>query len=812
MERRAIVSSANRWIFAGFAAVIFAFASSGCIFKTPPEPELDTGLAEADGTDSPDTESDPTADTTTDADSCTETNDGVEICDGKDNDCDGEVDEEAQDRQEFFEDSDGDGYGNPDSSELACEQPDGYVDNDEDCDDSDPDINPDGTEVCDGKDNDCDGEVDESDAEDATTWYEDGDGDGYGNPDSSREACDQPDGFVEDNTDCDDTNSNVHPMAEEKCNGIDNNCDETTDNPTDSTCECEDGATQDCGTSAGICETGTQTCNGGSWGSCQDQKTGGAESCDGKDNDCDGKVDEGKPSDAPTWYKDFDGDGYGDPDNSYVACDKPTPETSWVSNDEDCDDGDPDINPDATEVCDGVDNNCSGDVDDVANGTCNCQPGDTQPCGKSTGACQKGTRECVSDGSGGTEWSSCRGNIEPSTEVCDNVDNDCDGLTDENNFSSVHIGGPQGTTCALTRSGPNDTRLFCWGRNNKGQLGDGTTQNRDAPVEVNGSNQKDFKQVDIGYAHTCGTTHDDKVFCWGENLFGQLGDGTTTQRNTPTKVDVSYSTVYKVSAGGRHTCVSYYFPGTTGAIKLPPENSIECWGENGSGALGIGSSGGQETSPKEVDHPVGVELTAPTGGWQSSCSIATDDKAWCWGGNWNGQAGIGNTTNQHSPQEVTGGHDFQQIESSADDTVCALTNGGQAYCWGDGREGQIGDGSQQKRQNPTKVQQGSVSFQDIAVAKRWVCALSTSNEVYCWGDPDTTQLGPNVSDSDTPIKIQEGGTALKYENLEAGNNHMCGKVVGNGNIECWGKNQYGELGNGTASNASSPERVSCVRP
>ena len=105
-----------------------------------------------------------------------------------DNDCDGTIDVGAIDATTWYEDGDGDGYGDPSSTTEACDQPDGYVANDDDCDDDDGAINPDADEVCDNEDNDCDGTVDEDDAVDATTWYEDGDGDGYGDPQVSQTA------------------------------------------------------------------------------------------------------------------------------------------------------------------------------------------------------------------------------------------------------------------------------------------------------------------------------------------------------------------------------------------------------------------------------------------------------------------------------------------------------------------------------------------------------------------------------------------------------------------------------------------------
>jgi hypothetical protein len=142
-----------------------------------------------------------------------------ELCDGKDNDCDTQVDEGVTNT--YYGDADGDGYGNTSNSTQACSQPQGYVSNNTDCDDSNASVHPGATEVCNGIDDNCNGQVDEGVT---TTWYQDNDGDTYGNPAVSQQACSQPSGYVSDNTDCNDSNASVHPGATEVYNGIDDNC------------------------------------------------------------------------------------------------------------------------------------------------------------------------------------------------------------------------------------------------------------------------------------------------------------------------------------------------------------------------------------------------------------------------------------------------------------------------------------------------------------------------------------------------------------------------------------------------------------
>ena len=148
----------------------------------------------------------------------------TEICDGLDNDCDGEIDEEVT--TTYYIDVDGDGFGDPEVYTDACEKPTGYVPTGTDCDDANPDAYPGGNEVCDDADNDCDGEVDEDLSD---IYYADGDGDGYGDPDSATESCVELEGFVLNDEDCDDTSANAYPGNLEVCDEIDNNCDGQVD-------------------------------------------------------------------------------------------------------------------------------------------------------------------------------------------------------------------------------------------------------------------------------------------------------------------------------------------------------------------------------------------------------------------------------------------------------------------------------------------------------------------------------------------------------------------------------------------------------
>ena len=220
----------------------------------------------------------------------------TEICDEQDNNCDGTVDENVTNT--YYQDADRDGHGDPDHATQSCSQPAGYADGPTDCDDADAAISPNATEICDDIDNDCDGAIDEDDAANTATWYADGDGDGFGDPNAGTQACAAPSGAVSNAEDCDDSDSSINPDAAEVCDDIDNDCDGTID------VDATDAATWSIdydGDGFGHTRYTIVACDQPSGyvadsSDCDDidsaNNPSATELCDGDDNDCDNQTDE----------------------------------------------------------------------------------------------------------------------------------------------------------------------------------------------------------------------------------------------------------------------------------------------------------------------------------------------------------------------------------------------------------------------------------------------------------------------------------------------------------------------------------------
>ncbi|MFM7201891.1 MAG: MopE-related protein [Myxococcota bacterium] len=348
----------------------------------------------------------------------------TESCDLKDNDCDSQLDEGV--KTTFYEDADKDGVGNTSKSVSACTAPAGYVSKSGDCNDADATVYTGAPEACDGKDNDCDSQVDEAGS---TTFYRDVDGDKYGDVAITYVGCSAPSGYVSDNTDCNDRNAAINPGAAEACDGIDQNCNNQIDEGV-KTAYYLDADKDTYGDSTSVLEackapSSSYVTRGGD---CDDLSAsvypGATETCNNKDDDCDGTLDEGVKT---TFYKDADGDGYGSSATTAEACVAPS---GYVSNATDCDDTKNQVNPAASEKCNGRDDDCDGQLDEGVKSTFYLDgDGDGYGLAASTvQACSAPVGYAALSG----DCNDSDNKVYPNaTESCDLKDNDCDGSVDE---------------------------------------------------------------------------------------------------------------------------------------------------------------------------------------------------------------------------------------------------------------------------------------------------------------------------------------------------------------------------------------------
>ena len=288
-------------------------------------------------------------------------------------------------------------------------------------------------------------------------------------------------------------------------------------------------------------------------------------------------------------------------------------------------------------------------------------------------------------------------------------------------------------TCGVTT----DFKAYCWGEG--GALGDGTTTERHIPVRVVGGRR--FRQVDAGVHHTCGVSYpDNRGYCWGDNAFGQLGDGTTTPRLAPTPVAGGLE-FQQVATGFLHSCGVT----TTGRVF--------CWGSNQYGQIGDGSNADRRLKPSRIDN--GRRFHRVDAGWTHSCAVTTDDLAFCWGDGRFGAIGDGRTVLRFSPRAVAGGLSFDRVTTGTD-YACAETPSNVPYCWGSNNFGQFGNGTIERSLKPT-VAEGGRKFSQVSAGNFHVCGVTPAAAAYCSGSNDSGQLGNGESgvglESHTPVAV-----------------------------------------------------------
>lgn len=247
--------------------------------------------------------------------------------------------------------------------------------------------------------------------------------------------------------------------------------------------------------------------------------------------------------------------------------------------------------------------------------------------------------------------------------------------------ASVEVGA--NFSCVVTTAGG----AKCWGDNHVNQIGDGTATTRPSPTDVSGLTSG-VAAISAGVYHTCALTTSGGAKCWGLNMYGRVGDGTTTNRTTPVDVTGLTSGVASIVAGQTHTCAV-----TTGGAK--------CWGFNNAGRLGDGTTTNRSTPVDVTGLTSGV--ASISGGDRQTCAVTTGGGVQCWGFNGYGQLGDGSNTDRSTPVAVDGLTSGVASVSGGSSHTCALTTNGSVKCWGANYNGELGDGTTTNSNEPVDV-------------------------------------------------------------------------------------------------------------
>lgn len=338
-------------------------------------------------------------------------------------------------------------------------------------------------------------------------------------------------------------------------------------------------------------------------------------------------------------------------------------------------------------------------------------------------------------------------------------------------------------SCALDQSG----RIACWGDNVIGQLGDGTTLRRRTPVQVIGPSSGSYASLGLSQYVSCAVTLFGLAECWGSNFYGAIGDGTLVHRDRPTPVIGLPGHATTIATGGYHSCA------------LDSGGNAHCWGSDGSGQLGIGGIPHPMSTPIAVNG-LGSDAKSISTGLYSTCAVASDGVAKCWGRNGHGQLGVGTFGGNHYlPADVLGIPEKALRISAGGYTACALTTEEKVKCWGSNYYGQVGAGPGPDRNTATEVTSLAPGVKDVVVGYLHACAITADEGVACWGWNSGGQLGPDgAGQSATPVRIP--GLA-KIVSVSVGWSHSCA-TRRNGEVLCWGDNFRGALGDGSPSPAS----------
>ncbi|MBX3188782.1 MAG: hypothetical protein KF819_17320 [Labilithrix sp.] len=338
-----------------------------------------------------------------------------------------------------------------------------------------------------------------------------------------------------------------------------------------------------------------------------------------------------------------------------------------------------------------------------------------------------------------------------------------------------------------------DLTVKCWGDDSRGQngtggaAGDGGVVTTPQPVAIT-----DATRIASGKNHTCVVRTGGRVSCWGDNQDGQLGNGQTNARS-PTPVDVlNLSDATAIACGANFSCA------------LRATGGVSCWGGGLGGQLGNGTKDSRPTPTPVSSLSNAVSVSA---GEAHACAVKADGSAVCWGDGVNGQLGTGQRVESTTPVDVL----LDDVFSVAAGTrsTCALKKTGSVHCWGANEIGQLGSGSASAVANPAPTVVTGLTAIALWAGANHACAVKSSGTVVCWGQGFQGQLGDGQIRPDpatpqpSPVNVSGVGNAI---GVGTGGNHSCAPTA-TGAILCWGENTRGELGTGTQTTQFTPDSV-----
>ena len=370
-------------------------------------------------------------------------------------------------------------------------------------------------------------------------------------------------------------------------------------------------------------------------------------------------------------------------------------------------------------------------------------------------------------------------------------------------FSWVDISVGNLFSCGIR----DDDSLWCWGKNNHGQLGIGNSLEKHIATRVGSDTWKD---VDCGgyykfganqdhLGHACAIRKsDNRVFCWGSDNYGQIGDNSDDGNNDqyyPSGVKIwllswGYLTADYIFSGGFHSCA------------IVSTGTVYCWGRNDYGQLGISNTNDYSYAVQLV----GNDWVYISTGRLHSCGLKSDNSLWCWGSNSYGQLGDGSVSNSDEPLNVSSNNVWVTNIASGAVMSCGKP-GFVARCWGENSAGNLGNGNNNNYiDSDTAVNilgtgYTGISFDILSASMTTVCGIDNT-DLYCWGNNEYGQIGNNsTTNSNSPVHISGS-----WSKISSGNYSTCG-INTDGTLYCWGHNSYGELGDGTVTEKNIPTHV-----